>query len=136
MESSNSDGSGNSNGDNYGNCSGSSQSQSDVDCDEGQINVDIISVSISYFLPLSLSLSLSLTLSLSLSLTATRRAIDLESHWTQEWPVLEYSDNEKVMDANVERILDLYPIPEDYNVPHDDEKVEVSKKKKTTVRRL
>ena len=40
------------------------------------------------------------------------------------------------MDENFEKILDLYPIPENYNVARDDEKVEVSKKKKTTVRRL
>ena len=40
------------------------------------------------------------------------------------------------MDENFEKILDLYPIAEDYNVPREDEKVEVSKKKKSTVRRL
>ena len=40
------------------------------------------------------------------------------------------------MDENFEKILDLYPIPENYNVARDDEKVEVTKKKKTTVRRL
>lgn len=62
--------------------------------------------------------------------------MDLETHWTTEWPVLTFSDNEKVMDENFEKILDLYPIPENYNVARDDEKVEVTKKKKTTVRRL
>ena len=67
----------------------------------------------------------------------TRRAVDLETHWTTEWPVLTFSENEKIYDANFEKVLDQYPgIPDDYNVPREDEKMEVSKKKKTTVRRL
>jgi hypothetical protein len=68
--------------------------------------------------------------------TVTRRALDLETHATTDMPVLEYSDDERIYDANFNRILEMYPIPEDYQVQSLDEKVEVSKKQKVTVRRL
>ena len=67
---------------------------------------------------------------------ATRKALDLEKHWTEKQPVLHFTENEKLYDERFEAILDHYPIPEDYQVASSDEKVEVTKKQKVTIRRL
>ena len=67
---------------------------------------------------------------------ATRKALDLEKHWTEKQPVLVYTEDEKLYDERFEAILDHYPIPEDYQVPTSDAKVEVSKKQKVTIKRL
>ena len=67
---------------------------------------------------------------------ATRKALDLEKHWTEAQPVLEFTTNEKLYDERFEAVLDNYPIPEDYQVLAADSKVEVSKKQKVTIRRL
>jgi hypothetical protein len=50
--------------------------------------------------------------------------------------VLHFTENEKLYDERFEAILDHYPIPEDYQVAPSDEKVEVTKKQKVTIRRL
>jgi hypothetical protein len=73
---------------------------------------------------------------LSLRPPATRKALDLEKHWTEKQHVLEFTSNERAYDQRFEDILEHYPIPEDYQVPRKDEKVEVSKKQKVTIRRL
>ena len=72
-----------------------------------------------------------------IAIAATRKALDLEAHWTEERPILHYSASEKKYDENFEKVLDFYPsIPDDYQMAVDNSKVEVSKKKKVTIRRL
>lgn len=45
----------------------------------------------------------------------TRKHLDLESHWTQSTrPCLPYTDNEKDYDEAMNRLLDAYPLPLEY----------------------
>ena len=63
-----------------------------------------------------------------LMLPATRKAIALEAHWSQEeMPTLPYCLNDTAYEAEFERLLDKYPCPEDY-LKEDEEPVSMPSK--------
>lgn len=57
-------------------------------------------------------------------LPKTRKAINLEGHWGNDnQPFVQWSANEEIYDANFERLLELHPIPENYDPLGDEENV-------------
>lgn len=47
----------------------------------------------------------------------TRKAIDLESHWSmEERPYIPYCRTEREYDEHFERLLQKFPIPKGFNV--------------------
>lgn len=60
-------------------------------------------------------------LAVHLMLPQTRKAVDLESHWSNaNKPNVTYSPDESTYEKNFEELLEKHPIPEGYNVREDD----------------
>ena len=69
---------------------------------------------------------------------ATRKAIDLETHWKpgNVRPAARYSSNDKRSDAEFTKLLNEFPIPEDYNTAHSVSITEDKKAKSKNIKKL